>query len=268
MTEAQGGKVELICDNCGVTFLRFRSQVHDGRHFCGRACDYAAPKPEPTTKTCRSCGVEKPIGQFPKAGNRKAGGHYYRPDCLNCSNERSRTRRAQQRPPAQVGMFRICNQCNTEYPLSAFPRFTRVSRKTDERVYYHNHTCKECLYQERRKKRRDNPERHRQYDRRSYQRNREQVIKRKMQLNARRRARMYQSGTIENIHVEVIIERDGLVCYLCQRELDRSEVTIDHVIPLARGGEHSYENVRVACNLCNARKTDRLLSEIDLSEFH
>lgn len=33
--------------------------------------------------------------------------------------------------------------------------------------------------------------------------------------------------------------------------------TLDHVIPLARGGEHSYSNVRCAHYWCNAIKTDR-----------
>lgn len=30
--------------------------------------------------------------------------------------------------------------------------------------------------------------------------------------------------------------------------------TLDHVVPLARGGEHSYRNVKLAHPLCNSRK--------------
>jgi 5-methylcytosine-specific restriction endonuclease McrA len=33
--------------------------------------------------------------------------------------------------------------------------------------------------------------------------------------------------------------------------------TIDHVIPLARGGWHAPDNVQAAHFLCNSRKSDR-----------
>jgi 5-methylcytosine-specific restriction endonuclease McrA len=39
---------------------------------------------------------------------------------------------------------------------------------------------------------------------------------------------------------------------------------MDHVIPLARGGEHTMDNVKLACLRCNIRKNDNLLpSELD-----
>jgi 5-methylcytosine-specific restriction endonuclease McrA len=40
----------------------------------------------------------------------------------------------------------------------------------------------------------------------------------------------------------------------------RTSKTIDHVIPIARGGEHSLENIRVVCWSCNSRKRDRVLA--------
>lgn len=42
----------------------------------------------------------------------------------------------------------------------------------------------------------------------------------------------------------------------------RTATTIDHVIPRSRGGAHDWTNVVAACAPCNARKDDRLLSEI------
>ncbi|QKS13193.1 HNH endonuclease [Curtobacterium sp. Csp1] len=38
--------------------------------------------------------------------------------------------------------------------------------------------------------------------------------------------------------------------------------TLDHVVPRARGGEHAWSNVVVACFQCNNKKADRLLQEI------
>lgn len=46
---------------------------------------------------------------------------------------------------------------------------------------------------------------------------------------------------------------DERCCY-CGR---RSVLTIEHVIPLARGGQHSADNVAPACRSCNCRKQAR-----------
>lgn len=55
---------------------------------------------------------------------------------------------------------------------------------------------------------------------------------------------------------------EGL-CGLCGEPLEYSEVTIDHIIPLSRGGKHQYENCQLAHGLCNRRKGDRLPDELE-----
>lgn len=51
-----------------------------------------------------------------------------------------------------------------------------------------------------------------------------------------------------------IIERDGLVCRICGREVDPADVHVDHAIPLARGGPSTPENLRVTHRRCNLLK--------------
>lgn len=58
-----------------------------------------------------------------------------------------------------------------------------------------------------------------------------------------------------------IIKRDGLNCYLCEKLLTVEEVTLDHVLPLCRGGNHKPENAKIACKSCNSRKRHRTLTE-------
>lgn len=48
--------------------------------------------------------------------------------------------------------------------------------------------------------------------------------------------------------------RDRGKCYLCDRKLLFWEFTIDHVIPIARGGGHQYSNVKICCLSCNQSK--------------
>ena len=55
-----------------------------------------------------------------------------------------------------------------------------------------------------------------------------------------------------------IFLRDGHSCQYCGAPAEN----IDHVIPRSRGGQHHWENVVAACRPCNARKEDRLLSEL------
>ena len=79
---------------------------------------------------------------------------------------------------------------------------------------------------------------------------------------SRRRARQASAAVIEKINRATVIARDASTCYLCNRVLTAGEVALDHVIALARGGDHSYANLRVACHPCNRRKGKKLLVEL------
>ena len=43
-------------------------------------------------------------------------------------------------------------------------------------------------------------------------------------------------------------------CLYCGRTLEDSQKAIDHMIPLAKGGEHSIINLAISCKPCNNRK--------------
>ena len=83
---------------------------------------------------------------------------------------------------------------------------------------------------------------------------------------ARRRAERYGVECVD-ISRDEIRARDGETCYLCGLFVSVHEMTIDHVFPITLGGSHTPENVRIVHGVCNSRKGDRLLSELNLSEF-
>lgn len=97
-----------------------------------------------------------------------------------------------------------------------------------------------------------NPERRTEIRRRSDSNRLEQ---RRMN-EAARRARK-RDAFVEKIVIQVVWERDEGVCGICGKPADRESFHVDHVIPLARGGEHSYANVQVAHPFCNIKKGAR-----------
>ncbi|MGW1828810.1 HNH endonuclease [Streptomyces tubercidicus] len=81
---------------------------------------------------------------------------------------------------------------------------------------------------------------------------------------ARRRATL-RGAERERISRAQVFARDGWKCHLCGKGIDREAVapeplapTLDHVLPLARGGGHTMINLRPAHFVCNSRKSDRL----------
>lgn len=75
-----------------------------------------------------------------------------------------------------------------------------------------------------------------------------------------------------DISLEKLFKKEGGICYLCGRQCDWSDgetkdgtfiagqsyPSIDHVIPVSKGGTHTWSNVRLACRECNTLKRDSL----------
>lgn len=59
-----------------------------------------------------------------------------------------------------------------------------------------------------------------------------------------------------------ILRRDGHTCQYCG---STRYLTIDHVTPRSRGGQHTWDNVVAACERCNSTKGDRLPHEAGMT---
>jgi 5-methylcytosine-specific restriction protein A len=46
------------------------------------------------------------------------------------------------------------------------------------------------------------------------------------------------------------------ICYYCRSPVTREKATMDHVVPISRGGKTSRGNVVLACKTCNTKKQD------------
>jgi 5-methylcytosine-specific restriction endonuclease McrA len=57
---------------------------------------------------------------------------------------------------------------------------------------------------------------------------------------------------------EAVFDRDGVACTYCGSP---DNITVDHAIPLTRGGTNDLENLTPACKPCNSSKGNKLVSE-------
>lgn len=74
----------------------------------------------------------------------------------------------------------------------------------------------------------------------------------------RRRARIH-GVFVESVKMSVLVERDHGQCGICHNEVDKADWSIDHILPISKGGEHSYQNTQLAHLRCNLSKGARII---------
>lgn len=81
----------------------------------------------------------------------------------------------------------------------------------------------------------------------------------------RKKCRKYGGYYNANCKRKAIFERDNYVCHMCGRKCRNGSdwnhplaATVDHhPVPLSKGGDHDWHNVRCACRFCNSKKSDK-----------
>lgn len=56
-------------------------------------------------------------------------------------------------------------------------------------------------------------------------------------------------------------KRASGICYFCGRKFDPKSLTMEHIVPLVRGGKTEKSNIAVACKECNNKKKYLLPAE-------
>jgi 5-methylcytosine-specific restriction endonuclease McrA len=231
-------------------------------------------------KTCIKCGVEKPLEAFRPGGRGRSRGA-----CRACEAAAQRLRYAQD-PERYRAAARAYHEQNRETRRAYLERWRQARQEhclAYSRAYYRaNAEARRADIRRRRaaktaEQRREDDRRHnsarRDYFRQRQATHGEQLREnerrwrrenphKKAEKEARRRARLAAARWIEPVDRQQIVERDGSACYLCGRVLLAHQITLDHVVPLSKGGPHAADNLRVACRSCNCRKGVRLPHEL------
>lgn len=125
-------------------------------------------------------------------------------------------------------------------------KFNKEKERETKKAYYQNH--KEEHSNRRRAWRKSNPTQVRNH-------------------NRKRRALKYQTQ-VDPINEKLVYLRDGWVCQHCKKRVNKNlkhpnpmSASLDHIIPLSKGGTHTYNNVQLAHLSCNLSKRDNILPQ-------
>lgn len=213
------------CEGCGSPIPK------SGKHpkkWCSEACRvraYRASNPD-------KCELQKKRGREREAAKRAAKGPY--PKCLNCGRPLKSRR----------DNFKYCNrtECQAVSKKRSATRGAKCSIVACSRPSIARGLCSSHYALE---WRRMNPEK-------------------AAAINHRRRA-LKRDAFVENVDISVVLERSGWKCGICGEEIPKDAVfpdslyrSLDHIVPLSKGGKHEYGNVQAAHYGCNAAKSDRL----------
>jgi len=82
-----------------------------------------------------------------------------------------------------------------------------------------------------------------------------------------KRDRKIRGGDLINSYD--VFEFYGWICIVCDKDIDpdlawpdKGSATLDHIVPLSRGGTHTWDNVAPSHLLCNSKKDDSFLTDV------
>lgn len=213
-----------------------------------------------THRTCSRCGESKSLHEF--SGRKR--------QCRPCVTVAAREYRA--RKKSEPALDKVCTVCGERKPGSEFSTgrsACKPCRCLQMAAWYAANQPR--LIVGIRERRSHNRARVRENDMARYYRNRDKRIALVVDSEHRRRAVKQGNASDRGITVLRIRHDQGDCCVYCGcemffgrldgRTVRRDKATIDHVVPISRGGGHVWSNVVLACWACNSSKRDLLLAE-------
>lgn len=146
--------------------------------------------------------------------------------------------------------MRTCKYCGRSLPDDAF--------------YRNKVRCKDCVkeYQKEYHLRTYDPEkRHREYEENKdwfkayYQSTREERLRTSTMVKRNRRAKLAGAeGTITKEEWESVLNKFGKKCAYCGADGSPLGLSMDHIVPLKKGGSNTKDNILPVCRNCNSSK--------------
>lgn len=210
--------------------------------------------PPPTTKTCYKCKQTLDVGMFHRDNGRKDG---LQASCRAC--KAAMKRRWDEANREKVAAY------GREYRRKRYAEDAEAIRERDRQRYRANREKfleRQRLYLEanrdqisarRRERRQANRDAVNERQRRYYEENKDSGSWIVRSRNRRDRIRA-NGGRVTLAEWQEILARFDKRCAKCGSP---DNIHMDHVVPLAKGGRHSPDNVQPLCQTCNLQKHAR-----------
>jgi 5-methylcytosine-specific restriction endonuclease McrA len=207
-------------------------------------------------KRCARCEVVQPLDAFGIDRRRPDGRNCY---CLSCARAK-----ASKWSTAHPG---VCRDTHRRWKVRNLEKEQAGQRAWTAANKERENARKRTLQ---RKRRVENPERSREIGRRTYAKHAEkwrahqraltktpEGLAKATEFNRLRRARL--AGVVsESINCELVYARDNYLCARCGLFVEPGTRSLDHRIPITKGGSHTYDNVQLMHRVCNSKKYNRL----------
>ena len=218
------------------------------------------------SKRCPKCGETLPLESFPLNRSKDDGRGAY---CVVCNRVIQRAYRERvAATPKIIPEFKLCTKCAVVKPRDCFAgNVTRVDGLSgycgdcqNDAIASWKRRNPEIVARQARldaaRFRRRAPGKKSDMDRRYRECNQDRI-----HANRWRRKAIKRGAFVERVHRSVVFKRCGGACHMCGALVDPDNWHLDHVLPLVRGGEHSYANTAVACPSCNLQRGPKTMDE-------
>lgn len=224
-------------------------------------------------KICSKCGLEKPLSRFYK-DNRREGG--YRSFCIECCKkyyEENKTRISASRKQYRIKNADKIREYNRKYveehkdwKIDYDKRYyAENAEHIKHRVREYSQNNLETVRARHRKWRKLNPDKVITY-RRKYHRSIKGRLNSIRGKHRRRCREITTESTLTDMQWNKILDLQRGKCSMCKKQFSKSNpATVDHIIPVSKGGGLTFENVQALCKSCNCKKNDKLDMNLLLS---
>ena len=208
-------------------------------------------------RSCQHCGVA-----IERQPHQRDAARFCSRKCSVAARTAAKVRREQMAIAARVALCRDCLVCGTRFSPSSplVLMCSDVCRRKRNRDAFLGDAIKRCATCGRELQYRPGHTRHRFCSRRCRRRGAAyQATKRISKLARKVRERAVKVESVDPIRV---FERDGWLCQGCGVQVKAFyrgtwhplAPELDHIVPLAAGGDHSTANTQTLCRACNAEK--------------
>lgn len=89
-----------------------------------------------------------------------------------------------------------------------------------------------------------------------YRKRHPEIIKHKSRIDYLKRKNI--TGSFSVIEWNNLIQKQNYTCNICKRVEPEIKLTVDHIIPISRGGDGYINNIQGLCRSCNSRKKNHI----------